>query len=331
VKISKQLALVASVVLLGGSLAACGDSDDSSGSDSSGRTTVRLAFTPGATTLPVHLAETRGIFEKNGLDVEITEGLDLPTWAAGLGKQWDIAMSTPGVYLTGANQLDLDLIASGQVTTADSLSANPLIVRGDSIKDTVDLVGRTVGVATLTGSTVNSIKYLVAKEGGDPDDVKFVQVPFPAAGDQLKAGQIDATVSSIPFNTVILADPENHALFDVVDKALRTVDPDQEVMASIVYMSNDKWAKDNLDAATAFEKSLDEAQKWMDANKEEALDELAKWLGMPRDVIAEMDWPIPVQAEITQDMMQPSLDLLLEVGAVTEADAPDLSERFPLQ
>lgn len=333
-KISKLLAVIASAALVSGALAACGSGDDDTSTTATGgggSQAVRLAFTPGATTLPVHLAQTQGFFKKNGLDVKVTEGLDLPTWAAGLGKQWDIAMSTPGVYLSAVDKLDLDLIASGQVTTEGSTSANPLIVRGNSIKDAKDLVGKTVGVATLSGSTVNSIKFLVANQGGDPAKVKFVQVPFPAAGDQLKAGQIDATVSSIPFNTVVLSDPENHVLYDVVDKALRTVAPNQDVMGSIVYAATDKWVKSHMDQAKAFEKSLDEATQWMNANKEAAQDELAKWLGIPREVIAKMDWPIPVQAKITQAMIQPSIDLLVANKVVPKDKAPDLSKRFPLE
>jgi len=325
VKIYKLLAVIASMLLVG-TLAACGG-DDEAGAD--GRTKIRLAFTPGATTLPVHLAITEGFFEKHGLEVEATEGLDLPTWMAGLDKQWDIAMETPGVYLAGAKQLDLVVLAGGQVTTGGSLAGNPLIVRDPSITDAGDLAGKRVAVATLTGSSPNAVKYLVEQAGEDPDSVELVQVPFESMGDQLKAGQVDAVVSSIPFSLTMLQHPENKALFDVQDTALRALAPDQEAMASIIYTSTRSWADEHPEEAVAFEAALQEAAEWMDDNKEAAVQELSEWLQIPMDVLETLPWPIPVQAHITQAEVQPNLDLFLATGALKEEDVPDLSDRFP--
>lgn len=328
-KRTKLLAVLASVTLVGGVLAGCGGSPDASSAGGSDLKTVRVAFTPGATTLPVHIAQTRGIFKKNGIDFKGTEGLDLPTWAAGLGKQWDVAMTTPGIFLKAAGKLDLVVVAGAQVTTKDSLAGNPLITRDPSIKDAVDLVGKRVGVATLTGSTANSIRYLVKKQGGDPDKVKLVQVPFDAAGNQLKAGQLDAVVSAIPFSVKILDDSKNKALFDVQDKALRDLAPNQDVMASILFTSKRSWAKQNPVVAAAYEKSLQEADEWINANKKEALAELSKWLGISLDILNKMPWPIPVEANITRASLQPSVDLFVAVGALSKDQAPDLSGRFP--
>ncbi|GAA4728778.1 ABC transporter substrate-binding protein [Nocardioides endophyticus] len=324
-KIYKLLAVIASMLLVG-TLAACGG-DDEAGAD--GRTKIRLAFTPGATTLPVHLAITEGLFEKHGLEVEATEGLDLPTWMAGLDKQWDIAMETPGVYLAGAKQLDLVVLAGGQVTTEGSLAGNPLIVRDPSITEAGDLAGKRVAVATLTGSSPNAVRFVVEQAGEDPDSVELVQVPFESMGDQLKAGQVDAVVSSIPFSLTMLQDPENKALFDVQDTALRALAPDQEAMASIIYTSTRSWADEHPEEAAAFEAALQEAAEWMDDNKDAAIQELSEWLQIPMDVLETLPWPIPIQAHITQAEMQPNLDLLLATGALKEEDAPDLSDRFP--
>lgn len=330
-KVSKLLTSFVGMILAGTVLAACGSDSGGAGDDSaSGQTKVRLAFTPGATTLPVELALTKGYFKKRGLDVEDTQGLDLPTWMAGLDKQWDVAMETPGVFVSGADKLDLVVLAGGQVTTEGSLTGNPLITRDPDIKEPIDLVGKTVGVATITGSTPTALKYLVTEAGGDFDDVKLVQVGFDQQGDQLKAGAVDAVVSSSPFANVILnGDSEATALWDVQDRALRLIDPDQEVMASILYTSTRGWAEKNPEAAKAFQEALQEAADWMNANEDEAKSILAKWLGLPTDVVNTIDWPIPVQADITADNLQPVIDLFTKTGTVPEDAAPDLSDRFP--
>jgi ABC-type nitrate/sulfonate/bicarbonate transport system substrate-binding protein len=159
--------------------------------------------------------------------------------------------------------------------------------------------------------------------------VNLVQVPFEAAADQLKAGQLDAVVSAIPFSVTVLENPKNKALFDVQDKALRDLDPSQDVMASVMFTSQRSWAADNPEAAAAYEKSLDEADQWINANKDEALKEMSDWLGIDLEVLKKMPWPIPVKADITQANLKPSVDLFVAIGALKKADAPDLSDRFP--
>jgi NitT/TauT family transport system substrate-binding protein len=317
-------------VLLMGALAACGGSESSDASSEPGATKVRLAFAPGATTLQVHLADKRGFFKKHGLDVEMTQGLDLPTWMAGLGKQWDIAMETPGVFVSGVDKLDLVVLAGAQVTEEGQARANPLITRDPSIKEPIDLVGKRVGVATLTGSTPTSLKYLVTKAGGDFSKVKLVQVSFDQAPAQLKAGQLDAVVSSPPFAGVILKDPEYKALWDPQDRALRMFDPTQKNFASILFTSTRKWAEANPDAAKQFQDALQESGEWMDSHEADAKKEMSAWLGSPADVVDAVEWPLPVKARITTQSLQPTIDLFVAAGVIPKSAAPDLSDRFPV-
>ncbi len=79
-------------------------------------TTLRVAMFPGGSTLPAHAAIAKGIFERNGLRVELTEGTDLPVFMAALAKgQYDIVMSVPTLVMIGAEKgLDLQIISSLQ-------------------------------------------------------------------------------------------------------------------------------------------------------------------------------------------------------------------------
>jgi NitT/TauT family transport system substrate-binding protein len=49
-------------------------------------TTLRVAMFPAGSTLPAHAAQAKGIFERNGLRVELTEGTDLPVFMAALAR-----------------------------------------------------------------------------------------------------------------------------------------------------------------------------------------------------------------------------------------------------
>ena len=79
-------------------------------------TPLRVAMFPAGSSLPAHAALAKGIFERNGLRVELTEGMDLPVFMAALAKgQYDIVMSVPTLVLIGAEKgVDLQIISSLQ-------------------------------------------------------------------------------------------------------------------------------------------------------------------------------------------------------------------------
>ena len=97
-------------------LAATGCAGESAAPSSPGVVQLRVAMFGGGSTLPVHAALQKGIFERNGLQIELTEGQDLPVFMAALAKgQYDIVMSGPTLVLIGVEKgLDLQIISSLQ-------------------------------------------------------------------------------------------------------------------------------------------------------------------------------------------------------------------------
>lgn len=327
-------AFILATLLAAGGLSACGSSSaegsggsGSGGSDSGGMTHIRLAVTPGSPTLQVHLADTLGYFKKHGLDVTVTEGADLPTWAAGLDRQWDVVMTTSGIFVTGASKFDLVAVAGIQMNRKNFLG-NPLITNNPSIKGPADLAGKRIGVVTLTGTTPAALSYLVAKAGGDPKSMKLVQVPFASEADQLASGQVDAVVSATPYYSTLLENPKNKALFDVPDMALRDIAPNVEQTAFLLFTSSRTWASKNTAAVKAFQQSLQEGITYMDKNPADAKKQLSAWTGLPLTVIDKAPWPPPTSATVTQEEVEPTLTLYKDRGLIPAGGAPDLNGRF---
>lgn len=315
-----------------GGLSACGAFESEGardpGSDASGKgTPIRLAFTPGSPTLQVHLAEKLGYFEDNGLNVTLTEGADLPTWAAGLDRQWEVAMTTSGIFVTGASKFDLVAVAGGQVSRENVLG-NPLVTGDPSIKEPQDLEGKRVGVVTLTGTTPASLAYLVEQAGGDPDSIELVQVPFGSQPDQLASGQVDAVVSATPYYSTLLEEPGNKALFDVPDTALRDLAPDVEQTAFLMFTSSRTWAEENPEAVTALQDSFQRAIDYIETNEEDSKKAMSDWLGLPMEVLEQAPWPPPTSSTVTQEEVEPTLALYEKRGLIAESDVPDLSDHF---
>src|SRR4051812_24926703 len=203
-KVSVRFGFLVTVVAIAVALVGCGSSDDggasaASGSGSGAKTTsVRLSIVNGCGTLPIEVAQERGFFKKNGLDVKITSATDQSTFAPALGRQYDIIMGTPmDFFSAAASGIPIRVIAATQ-RNAKAAPNNVLVSKDPSIHSVADLKGKRVGVVGLAGTSYASTTYLLKQAGVDPKDVKFVPTPFPNMGDQLDAGRLDAAVSTVP-------------------------------------------------------------------------------------------------------------------------------------
>ncbi len=142
-------------------------------------------------------AVTHGIFERNGLRIEVTEGQDLPLFMASLAKgQYDIAMSGPTLVLIGAEKgLDLQIVSSMQQSSRERPNA-VWITRDPSITDIAQLQVENDRGAVADRDHRRLTGVSAERSGVQRDEVKFVQTPFAAMGDQLSAGKVDAVVAS---------------------------------------------------------------------------------------------------------------------------------------
>ena len=92
---------IAAVAALALATAACGGGDSSSETQGTtetttpGPTALRVSYVPATTVLPLHIAKAQGIFEKNNLNVTLTEAANISDIPATLGRQFDLASGPP--------------------------------------------------------------------------------------------------------------------------------------------------------------------------------------------------------------------------------------------
>lgn len=315
---SRAVILLALITLVMGALAGCGQGSSSAGSkgsDPAGElTTVRVAYPQGSATLPVRLGQTQGIFEKHGLKLEATEGVDFATYIASLGKQYDLSAASPGIMFPAMAKMPLVAVAGMQMNVADP--KNSVLVTNDpSINSAKDLAGKRIGVAIVTGSNVQALNYLLEAEGVNPKSVNYVQVGFAEQADQLKAGNVDAVVSAIPFWTV-LEKAGNRVVFDVYVEASRAATGREESF-NVAWVAQEGFANENPEVVKSFKAALAESIEFMYSNEAVAQAELVEWLGMDSELARSA--PIPsVSAEITKEQMEPMLVIAEAAGVVPE-------------
>jgi NitT/TauT family transport system substrate-binding protein len=191
-----KLRLVAAGALaavLGLSMVACSSTTPPGSTDSPAQAPVKLTFqlnyTPNAAFAPYVVAQEKGYFKKEGLDVTMLQGTGsggaLKAIAAG---QADVAIADSGVMVNAVQ-------GGGKFTMiqmlADTGVQNVYTRVGSGINDMKDLVGKTIGAAPDDAGRL--LMPAVAKaQGFDVNKIDWVDVPAATKYSLLAGGKIDA-------------------------------------------------------------------------------------------------------------------------------------------
>jgi NitT/TauT family transport system substrate-binding protein len=143
--------------------------------------------------LPLTIAEARGYFKEEGLNVTIND-------LKGGSQSLQSLLGGSVEAVTGAYEHTIRMQMKGQkIKAVIELGRFPGIVLGvrkdlaGQIKSPADLKGRKIGVTAPGSSTAMFATYLIAKSGLKADDVVFAGVGTgPGAVAAIKSGSVDA-------------------------------------------------------------------------------------------------------------------------------------------
>ena len=277
----------AAALILATAAAACGGDDDEGGGAAGGgeATAVRGAILPTATHLPMMVAEEEGIFDKHGVDMELTVVQNIATVPGAMGRQFDFGSTTlPDVIK--AQQQGIDVVVTTNVAdeTSENAISGVFAGKGSGIESAQDLVGKKVGVIAIGGNIHTSTLYWLINEGVDHEQINFIEVPPPNQLDQLNGGQIDAAENLEPFRTAMTE--AGHEL--LVDPILEVSDPG----TLLSWMSERGWAEENPETVTNVVAAIEEANQFIEQNDRRARDILAEYSGLPPEVARNVKLPV---------------------------------------
>jgi NitT/TauT family transport system substrate-binding protein len=184
-------------------LSGCTDSEKPNTSATNGSLRhVRVAALPIAETAALWGGIAAGFFTRHNLDVEVLPAqggaLAIPALAKG---DLDFAIGQPfGPFRADLQDLGVVIIGNyaSSYATGDDINA-VMASKKSGITRPKDLAGKKVSVNSLGAAGDVTIMESVAKDGGDPSTIKFVEVAFPDVPAQLAAGNIDAGWVPEPF------------------------------------------------------------------------------------------------------------------------------------
>ncbi|MGN1318235.1 MAG: aliphatic sulfonate ABC transporter substrate-binding protein [Lachnospirales bacterium] len=264
----KLISLLMSVVMAF-SLSACGGGETETASSENGLTKVTLGMVPWPAFEIFYLADEKGIFEKNGLDVDIQEfSSTTDNSSAFVGGQLD--------FCTYASAESIAPYAEGAgfkvVLLADKSNGCEGLVATSDIKTVADLKGKTV--ATQYCSVDHLLLLTLLQENGMTiDDINMVDMSIEAAGNAFIAGQCDAACIWDPYFSQAKAKGGN---------VLYSTSDNPDIISDVLAASGD-MIENHPDVVEAMVKSFYEAADYWRENGDESSEFMAEKLGVSKE------------------------------------------------
>ncbi|HEX7382402.1 MAG TPA: ABC transporter substrate-binding protein [Nevskiaceae bacterium] len=166
-------------------------------------TPMNIAMVTSMDTEPYMYAKQQGYYKDVGLDVTLSTTDSGPAIATGvINGTYDAAAAAAFPILIAISRGAPLRIMPGVTTVGPGVGNSGLVVKADSpIKNYKDLVGKTVATNALTSLTTLATKLGVKQEGGNPDGIHFVSLPFKSSLQAVARGQAAAAVVISPFET----------------------------------------------------------------------------------------------------------------------------------
>lgn len=215
--------------------------------------------------LPLTIAERRGYFKAEGLEVEIVD-------FAGGAKALQAMMGGSADVVCGGFDHVVQMRAKGQKLTAFTLLvATPALSLGiatrhaDKYRSPRDLKGMKVGVSAPGSSTHAFVNHLLATAGLAPDDVAIIGVGTgPGAVAAMQAGRLDAISNIEPTMTLLQESGAVRVVTETVSVKGATAVFGTPLPAGSLYAREEFLAR-NPRTAQALSNAMVKALRWLQA------------------------------------------------------------------
>jgi NitT/TauT family transport system substrate-binding protein len=214
--------------------------------------------------LPLTIAERRGYFSREGLDVEIND-------FQGGAKALEALIGGSADVVCGAYEHTLYMAAKGIAIEAVALQANSFGLVAGIAKDKAaayhalpDLKGMKIGVTGPGSASAMGLRMLLAKASLTADDVSIIGVGGGAAAvAAVKAGRIDAIANFDPVISLLQRDGAIKTILDTRKRADLDYLYGGPFAASAFYVDA-RFAQRNPETVQAFVNAVVAALAWLD-------------------------------------------------------------------
>ena len=273
--VKKFLAMLLTVAMLGGALAACGGGETTSTPSGNTGTPAGNSETPTVETVDINVgympnygglwslmtAKEKGFFEEEGLNVTLTQFEDGPTIIAAMEN----GSVNFGYIGQGAHKLcvqgNATIIALSHISNGDAL------IGGPGISTVEDLKGKVVAYSSGTSSE-DILRNALTAHNMTMDDIQAMDMDAPSIVTAMMSGGVDACATWSPNSLTILEGMEGTTkLADNMTFSDTTVS-----LAS--WIATPKYLEENRNVTVRFVRAL---MKAMDYAADGNYEEVAQW------------------------------------------------------
>lgn len=325
----RTFAALAAASVLG--ISACGSGSPSSpggGTATGGAggdpalTKVSVGVIPIVDCAPIYLGDKQGFFKEEGLQLDIQQATGGAAIVPGVvSGSFDFAFSNLiSVMVAKDKGLDLKFVANGVSTTGEKGNdvGGVVVPAGSSIQSPKDLAGKTVSVNNLSNIGDTTIKSVIEKDGGDPKNVKFVEVAFPDAPAALANKQVDAAWILEPFLSKAVAEGGT-----IVSSNFVEMSPELDIAG---YFTKADTIKNKAELTEKFTRAMNKSLEYAQEHPEEVRSIVGTYTKIDEATRAKIILP-RYRVEFSKDAFKTLGDAAAKYGTLSKA--PNADELLP--
>jgi NitT/TauT family transport system substrate-binding protein len=314
----RQRALVFAIAGLTVGVTACSSASSAGGSASSGASgapelsTITIGAVLSADTVTLQIAEDKGFFKQQGLNVKIIPEKTTNATATGLlshtmdfGDQNYIGMLAQEKTVPGLNQR---VVADDTQASMD----NDVLIVGKSSKLTsiAQLKGKKVSIPALgTNFAAVALDVLMKPYNMTSADYTTVVVPFADAAQALARNEVDAAFVIEPFITTAEAAAGDRVLVDMTTGAL-------SAFPITCWVTSASFAQQDPKTVAAFQRAMASALQVAATNPSYVRSELPKLIPTMKPTIANVINLPTYNTTLSLTRLERVADVMEQVGAL---------------
>lgn len=310
------LAVVASTAALSMALTGCGGAapaDPVQDSTAGATEEIKVGLIPVAEFFPVYVAEDQGFFDEAGLDVSVESMSNAASIVPSvLNGQLTIGTAATPPFLTAVEKkIPITAVANAANTSsAEGEDTGAFVVGAESgISSPSDLEGKTVAVNALSSLPHVAAVARIAADGGDPDAVNFVAMPFTDMLTALEQDRVDAILPVEPFMSQSLA-----AGGQSISPLYTDVYPTGTTHT--LYFASQEFAAGHPEALAGFQEAIAKANELISTDQTVLREALVEYGGMAEATAETVTLPA-YEADFNLEGMQEMAAKMKENGFLT--------------
>ncbi len=245
-------------------------------------------------------AKELGMFERNGLDVDISlpsdYGAVIPAMVAGSADiAYGVILQIEQAFGKG---IAVRMVAPAAMNDARHPTNFLLVGKDSPIATPRDLNGKTLGSSPLKSIGTYATEAWINQHGGDASTIKWIDIPFPLCGEAIARGRIDAAFVVEPFATA------SRSLTKLLGRPYEAISP---YFLGAAYFTTPSYASAHPDVVRRFVASIREASIWGNKNPDKSAPLLQKYAKVDSSIIATMSRAVYAET-LTPEIVQPTID-----------------------